>query len=78
MNVPVFSRRSSAERFERWMGAAPVVLVPETLADLLAGPDAVPRCGSRPAMAHGPGRAESVEAALGISAVPPSVPPGST
>jgi hypothetical protein len=40
VNVPVFSQRSSAERFEPWTGVAPDVLVPETIADLLAGRDA--------------------------------------
>jgi C-terminal processing protease CtpA/Prc len=37
VNVPVFSQRSSAERFERGMGVAPDLLAPETIADILAG-----------------------------------------
>jgi len=40
VNVPVFSQRSGAERFEPGLGVAPDVLVPETIADLLAGRDA--------------------------------------
>jgi len=40
VNVPVFSQRSSAERFEPGLGVAPDVFVPETIADLLAGRDA--------------------------------------
>ncbi|HEX6882947.1 MAG TPA: S41 family peptidase [Planctomycetota bacterium] len=40
VNVPVFSQRSSATRIEPGLGVAPDVLVPETIADLLAGRDA--------------------------------------
>jgi hypothetical protein len=40
VSVPVLSQRSSAERFERGMGVALDVLVPETIAELLAGRDA--------------------------------------
>lgn len=40
VNLPVFSQRSGAARFEPGMGVAPDVLVPETIADVLAGHDA--------------------------------------
>jgi hypothetical protein len=40
VNVPAFSQRSSAERFEPGLGVAPDVLVLETVADLLAERDA--------------------------------------
>jgi C-terminal processing protease CtpA/Prc len=40
VNLPVFSQRTSATRFEPGLGVAPDVLVRETIADLLAGRDA--------------------------------------
>lgn len=40
VNVPVLSQRTSATRFEPGLGVTPDVLVPETVADLLAGRDA--------------------------------------
>ena len=40
VNVPVFDQRTSVERFVPGMGVAPDVLVPETIADVLAGRDA--------------------------------------
>jgi C-terminal processing protease CtpA/Prc len=40
VNVPVYSQRTSAQRFEPGLGVQPDLLVPETVADLLAGRDA--------------------------------------
>lgn len=40
VNIPVYSQRTSATRIEPGLGVTPDVLVPETVADLLAGRDA--------------------------------------